>query len=70
MDIDAIQEKTMVNEWLRDYVSDVSRSEPATYQDYISGYHKENFEYERTRHTHHDTHEDIPDPSQQPGPKH
>lgn len=60
MDIDAMQEKTLVNEWLRNYVSEVSKTEPATWQDYLTNYHKENFENERTRHTHHDTHEDVP----------
>jgi hypothetical protein len=43
MDIDAIQEKLLVNEWLREYVSEVTKSEPATWQDYQTNYHKENF---------------------------
>lgn len=43
MDIDAIQEKLLVNEWLREYVSEVTKSEPATWQDYLTNYHKENF---------------------------
>ena len=64
MDIDGMQEKQMINQWLRNYTSDVTRSEPATWQDYGTNYHKENFEYERTRHTHHDSHEDIPEPGQ------
>lgn len=64
MDIDAIQEKKLVNEWLREHYSEVAGSEPATWQDQSTNYHKENFEYERTRHTHHDTHEDIPEPGQ------
>ena len=62
MDIDVMQEKVMINEWLREYVSSVSKTEPATWQDYLTNYHKENFENERTRHTHHDSHEDIPEP--------
>ena len=64
MNIDAMQQKALINDWLRDYVSDVTKSEPATWQDYSTGYHKENFEYERTRHTHHDSHEDVPEPGQ------
>jgi hypothetical protein len=64
MDIDAIQDKLLVNEWLREYTSEVTKSEPASWQDYSTNYHKENFEYERTRHTHHDSHEDIPEPGQ------
>jgi hypothetical protein len=64
MDIDAVQEKQLVNEWLREYTSEVTHSEPASWQDYLTNYHKENFEYERTRHTHHDTHEDIPAPGE------
>ena len=44
MPIDEMQEKTLINEWLRDYVSGVTRSEPASWQDYLTSYHKENFE--------------------------
>ena len=64
MDIDEIQEKVAINEWLREYTSSVTKSEPASWQDYQTNYHKENFEYERTRHTSHDSHEDIPEPGQ------
>lgn len=64
MDIDAFQEKVLINDWLREYTSEVTKSEPATWQDYQTNYHKENFEYERTRHTHHDSHEDVPEPGQ------
>ena len=56
MDIDGIQENTVVNEFLREYTSEVTKSEPATHQNILTGYHKENFEYERTRHTHHNSH--------------
>jgi hypothetical protein len=56
MDIDAIQDMRATNEFLREHYSEVTRSEPATWQDLNTNYHKENFEYERTRHTHHDTH--------------
>jgi hypothetical protein len=64
MDIDSVQEKTLINEWLREHFSEVTKSEPATWQDYGTNYHKENFEYERTRHTSHSTHEDVPEPGQ------
>jgi pheromone shutdown protein TraB len=40
MNIDLIQEKTLINDWLRNYVSTVSKSEPATWQDYQTNYHK------------------------------
>jgi hypothetical protein len=29
-----------VNDWLRDYVSGVTKSEPATWQNYLTNYHK------------------------------
>lgn len=64
MDIDAIQEQDLINSYLRDYVSEVTKSEPASWQDYFTHYHKEVFEYERTRHTHHYTHQDIPEPGE------
>lgn len=64
MDIDAVQEQALINDWLRNYVSEVTKSEPASWQDYFTNYHKEGFEYERTRHTHHDSHSDIPEPGQ------
>ena len=70
MDIDAIQENTIVNEFLREYTSEVTKSEPATHQNMLTGYHKENFEYERTRHTHHNSHEDVPEPGQKHTPHH
>lgn len=40
MDIDQMQEKTLINEWLREYTSAVTKSEPATHQDYLTNYHK------------------------------
>lgn len=64
MDIDAMQEKTLINEYLREFVSGVTKSEPASWQDYSTGYHKENFEYERTRHVCPDSHEDVPAPGE------
>lgn len=64
MDIDAIQQNNVVNDYLRDFKSKNSKSEPATHQNHLINYHKQNFEYERTRHTHHDSHEDVPEPGQ------
>lgn len=64
MPIDAMQEKTLINEWLREYTSSVTRSEPATWQDYQTNYHKENYEPERTRHICPETHEDVPAPGE------
>ena len=40
MPIDDIQEKLLVNEWLRSYTSQVCKTEPATWQDYLINYHK------------------------------
>lgn len=40
MNIDRFQEKTLVNEFLREYTSKQSKSEPATHQDYLSNYHE------------------------------
>ena len=64
MDIDQIQEKGLINDWLRDYTSGVSRTEPASWQDYSTNYHKENFEAERTRHVNPDSHADVPAPGE------
>lgn len=69
MDIDEYQERHLINEYLREFTSANSKSEPATHQDMLTNYHKENFEYERTRHTHHNSHEDI-DPPGTPKKKH
>ena len=40
MDIDAVQEKLLVNEFLREYTSSVAKTEPASWQDYQTNYHK------------------------------
>ena len=66
MDIDSYQEMDLVNDYLRDRASKVTKSEPATHQNMITNYHKENFENERTRHTHHSSHEDIPNQGEEP----
>jgi hypothetical protein len=62
MDIDEYQERHVINEFLREYTSKVTKSEPASSQDMGTTYHKENYEYERTRHTHHNSHADIDPP--------
>lgn len=51
MDIDAWMEQNLVNDTLREIVSEIGKTEPATWQNYLVTYHKENFEPERTRHT-------------------
>lgn len=40
MDIDGFQEDQVVNEFLREYTSEVSKSEPATHQNHLINYHK------------------------------
>jgi hypothetical protein len=40
LDIDAIQEQKLVNDFLREYTSNNSKTEPATHQDYLTNYHK------------------------------
>lgn len=40
----------MVNDKLREITSKITGSEPATWQDVITHYHKEVQEFERTRH--------------------
>lgn len=65
MDIDEYQERHVVNNYLRDRASKITNSEPATTQDMGTNYHKENFENERSRHTHHTSHEDVPNPGEE-----
>mmetsp|Transcript_81380 Transcript_81380/g.94873 ORF Transcript_81380/g.94873 Transcript_81380/m.94873 type:complete len:440 (+) Transcript_81380:25-1344(+) len=50
-DIDGHQEQNLINDALREIVSELGYTEPATWQNYLTTYHKENFEPERTRHT-------------------
>jgi hypothetical protein len=57
MDINEIQESRLINEKMRDYYSKVTKSEPSSWQDYLTSYHKDNQEAERTRHVHFDSHE-------------
>lgn len=65
MDIDQLQETKLINEFLRERNSKIGRTEPATGHDYITQYTKENLEYERTRHTHHRSAADIPEPGEE-----
>lgn len=65
MNIDDYQEMNVVNNYLRSRASKLGKTEPATDHNMITNYHKENFEYERTRHTHHESHEDIPNPGEE-----
>lgn len=59
MDIDQIQEGRLANEALRQHYSRVTKSEPASWQDYLTSYHKDNQEAERTRHVQFDSHEEV-----------
>jgi len=40
MDLNAYQDDQIVNEFLREYTSDVTKSEPATWQNHLINYHK------------------------------
>ena len=40
MDIDEYQERSVINNYLRDRASKVTNSEPATHQDMLTNYHK------------------------------
>ena len=70
MDIDEMQDKALINEWLREYVSKLTHSEPASWQDYLTNYHKENYEGERTRFVNPQSHEDVPAPGEAPKSHH
>lgn len=49
-DIEQIMEANLVNDKLREIVSKNSKSEPATWSNYLTTYIKENTEYHRVRH--------------------
>jgi hypothetical protein len=70
MDIDAVQERYLINEWLRDRASKVTKSEPATDRDYSTMYTKENYEVERTRHVAPRSEKEVPEHGEQPQIKH
>jgi len=50
MDINRFMEGELVNDKLREITSHVTKSEPATWQNYITQYHKETQEAHRNRH--------------------
>ena len=50
MDIEKYMESELVNEKLREIVSTLTHSEPATWQNYYTQYHKETQELHRNRH--------------------
>lgn len=51
-------ESQLVNDKLRAFTSKVSKSEPATWKNYITTYHKDNYEPERVRHVQFLSHDD------------
>lgn len=50
MDINKYMESQLVNDTLRAFVSKVGKTEPATWKNYSTIYHKDNYEAERVRH--------------------
>jgi hypothetical protein len=40
MDIDEFQERHIINEYLREFTSSLSHSEPATHQNMLTNYHE------------------------------
>lgn len=57
-DIEKLQESQLVNDTLRAFNSKLTKSEPATWKNYITQYLKDNYEYERVRHVHFLGHDD------------
>lgn len=57
-DIDEYQEVQLINDQIREYVSHLGRTEPATYDNYLSHYHKQTQEAERSRHVTFLSHDD------------
>jgi len=57
-DIDDYQEIQLINDEIRAYVSHLGRTEPATYDNYLSHYHKQTQESERSRHVTFLSHDD------------
>ncbi|KAL4471692.1 hypothetical protein ABPG74_008585 [Tetrahymena malaccensis] len=50
MDINKYMESQLVNDTLRAFVSKIGKTEPATWKNYSTIYHKDNYEAERVRH--------------------
>ena len=61
MPIDTLNEENLINNYLRERASKVGNTEPATDSNYQIQYHKELWEPERTRHTHHQSYKDVHD---------
>jgi len=57
-DIDTYQEVNTINDAIREYVCKLGKTEPATYDNYITHYHKQTQEAERSRHVHFLSHDD------------
>lgn len=58
MDIEAFMEMGLVNDTLRAYTSQITKSEPANWKDYNTVYHKDAYEPERVRHVEGLSHDD------------
>lgn len=50
MDINKYMESQLVNDTLRAFVSKIGKTEPASWKNYSTVYHKDNYEAERVRH--------------------
>lgn len=57
-DISALQERQLINDTLREYLSKAGKTEPATWSNHITQYVKEGTEYHRIRHVSFDNHND------------
>ncbi|EGR31941.1 hypothetical protein IMG5_099690 [Ichthyophthirius multifiliis] len=57
-DINQYMETQLVNDTLRAFVSKLGKTEPATWKNYITIYHKDNYEAERVRHVQFQGHDD------------
>jgi hypothetical protein len=70
MNIDEYQERHIINDYLRALTSGLAKSEPATHNDMLTNYKKENYENERTRHADHKSSKEIPGPGETHKPHH
>ena len=59
MDIDRMYEEKLINDYLKARASEVGKTEPATDTEYQVQYHKDLWEPERNRHTHHQSYKDV-----------
>ncbi len=58
MDLNTLAEEQLTNDMLRQLYAKVTKSEPASYTDYITSYHSETHEQERNRGVKYYHHED------------